>query len=69
MRANDWKLIHFYEEGETELYNLERDPGETIDLSQTDPVRTKALLEELRTWQQAMNAQQPVLRKESPSEP
>ena len=35
MRSGDWKLIHFYETGHHELYNLAEDPGETIDLSES----------------------------------
>jgi len=33
MRRGDLKVIHFFEEGRTELYDLAADPGETRDLA------------------------------------
>lgn len=33
IRSGDWKLIHYYEDGHVELFNLRNDPGETTDLS------------------------------------
>ncbi len=38
-----WKLIDDGREGDLELYDLARDPGEQIDLSNASPVRTEAL--------------------------
>ncbi|MFN7953639.1 MAG: sulfatase-like hydrolase/transferase [bacterium] len=38
-----WKLIDDGREGDIELYDLARDPGEQIDLSNALPVRTEAL--------------------------
>ncbi len=38
-----WKLIDDGHEGDIELYDLARDPGEQIDLSDALPVRTEAL--------------------------
>ncbi len=37
IRAGDWKLIHFYEDGREELYNLSTDPGETSDDAKEHP--------------------------------
>lgn len=33
IREGRWKLIHYFEDGRDELYNLEEDIGETIDLA------------------------------------
>lgn len=35
IRLGDWKLIHYYEDGHNELYNLHNDPGERQDVSGT----------------------------------
>jgi arylsulfatase len=48
VRQGDWKLCHILKtaggSGEWELFNLATDPGETRDLSQREPAKTKALL-------------------------
>lgn len=49
IRVGRHKLLHFDEEGRDELYDLSMDPGETMDLSKSDPELTKrmrVLLEE-----------------------
>ena len=60
IRAGDWKLIEFYEEGRTELYQLSDDMGETTDLAGTHPEKTRQLQEQLRAWQQRVGAQMPI---------
>jgi len=40
-----WKLLRLGD-GKYELYNLKRDPGERVDLSQTESLK----LEELEPW-------------------
>ena len=35
MRAGDWKLLEFFEDGRLELYNLGSDPGEERDRKRT----------------------------------
>ena len=42
-----------------ELYDLESDPGETIDISQFEPGLTQDLLRQLGTWRSAVDAQMP----------
>ena len=42
------------------LYDLERDPAETEDLLEEDPVTARSLLEELRRWQARRPARLPV---------
>ncbi len=33
IRLGDWKLIHYYEDGHEELYNLKNDEEETTDVA------------------------------------
>lgn len=59
IRDGDWKLIELYEFGETEMYNLRQDIGETKNLAATNPAKTTELKEKLATWQTSMNARMP----------
>jgi arylsulfatase A-like enzyme len=56
LRAGDWKLIEFYEEGTAELYNLRDDLGERNDLAGKMPAETRKLREQLRAWQKSVGA-------------
>jgi arylsulfatase A-like enzyme len=47
---NDWKLIHYHEDGRDELYHLATDPSEQKDLAGTEPERAKALRARLDAW-------------------
>lgn len=62
IRYGNWKLIEFYESGETELYNLADDIGETKNLVQTHPEIRDRLKRKLQNWQRKMNARMPVER-------
>lgn len=59
IRDGDWKLIEFYHYGNTELYNLAKDPGEQHDLSKSQAGKTKELLAKLHAWQKQMKAKMP----------
>ncbi|UUO06294.1 sulfatase [Blastopirellula sp. J2-11] len=59
IRDGDWKLIEFYEEDRAELYNLQQDPGELQDLSQSNPDKAAELRQKLQVWQTKMNAKMP----------
>lgn len=61
----NWKLIEFFESGTSELYDLAADPGESNDLTSTEPARAKDLLARLRAWQAATGA--PRLFSPNPS--
>lgn len=50
IRQGDYKLINWYKEGRTELYNITTDPYEQNDLSTVQPERTASLLKELNEW-------------------
>lgn len=43
VRKGDWKLIHYWENGAEELYNLATDPGEQSDLASAEPERLAQL--------------------------
>ncbi|MDY7396800.1 sulfatase [Aureibaculum sp. 2210JD6-5] len=50
IRKGDYKLINWYKEGRTELYNIAKDPSESIDLSKEKIAFTEAFLKELNDW-------------------
>ena len=60
VRRGDWKLIEFYETDTAELYDLANDPGESRDLSATNPALRDELRAALRDWQEEMGAAMPV---------
>jgi arylsulfatase A-like enzyme len=60
IRSGDFRLVHFYEDGHSELYNLRSDPGEAADLADADPVRTAALEARLDSWLADVGAQLPT---------
>ena len=45
-----WKLVHWMEQNETELYRLDEDEGEMNDLAKKEPKRAHELLETLNQW-------------------
>jgi len=56
IRQGDWKLIEFFDTGQTELYHLSEDPGEQHNLAEGRPEKGKELLEALHTWQHQVGA-------------
>ncbi len=59
VRSGRYKVIEWFEDGAAELYDLESDPEETLDISQFEPALTQDLLERLELWRNAVNAQMP----------
>ena len=59
VRAGDWKLIEFYEDGRLELYNLKDDIGERRNLIQEEPRRGARLHAMLKQWRARVNASMP----------
>lgn len=47
IREGKWKLVHFYETGISELFDLETDPGETENLAKVYPDKAEALQQNL----------------------
>ena len=61
IREGDWKLIHYWEDGNNELYNLVNDPGEQSNvLQQQEKVATR-LENKLHTFLTDVNANRPEI--------
>ncbi|MGB3587485.1 MAG: sulfatase, partial [Tunicatimonas sp.] len=43
IRLGDWKLIHYWEDGQRELYNLIDDPEETTNIIEQEPEKARRL--------------------------
>ena len=56
VRAGDWKLIQFFEDGRLELYNITDDIGETRDLAAIEPMRVEDLRNRLSAWHREVGA-------------
>jgi len=59
VRSGDWKLILYFEDGRSELYNLKKDISEQHILNDTYPEKVKELRQELENWLIAHNAAMP----------
>jgi arylsulfatase A-like enzyme len=59
IREGDWKLIYEFESENISLFNLKEDIGETNNLADKFPEKTKQLLEKLKQWQSDVNAVMP----------
>jgi arylsulfatase A-like enzyme len=62
IRAGDWNLIEWLEDGRVELYNLARDPGESRDLAASEPATATRLKARLDAWRREVEAQMPARR-------
>jgi arylsulfatase A-like enzyme len=60
IRKGDWKLIQFFEDDTTRLFNLRKDIGEERDLVTAEPQKAAALLAELKAWQKQTKATIPT---------
>jgi arylsulfatase A-like enzyme len=69
MRKGAWKLIYFYGDGYKdglgldpwfELYDLEQDVGEAVDLSQSRPEIVRDMAQEMHEWMVEVGARTPV---------
>jgi arylsulfatase A-like enzyme len=60
VRDGDWKLIHYFEDGRHELYNLAEDIGEQNDLADQEPERSEQLLAKLMHHLDEVDARYPV---------
>lgn len=63
IRQGKWKLVHFYETEQSELYDLSTDPGEQNDLADIHPERVVKLKALLKQRQAETGAQIPTSRK------
>ena len=60
IRAGDFKLIEFFDDMHTELYNLRDDVGELHDLTAMLPDKARELRERLHAWRSEVGAQMPT---------
>jgi len=60
IRRGDWKLIHYYEDGHEELYNLKADLSETTNLVINNQDKAKQLSSELFNYLKKVNVQFPI---------
>ncbi len=59
IRSGKWKLIHYYEDGRNELYNLDEDVGEQENIESQLPEISNKLSESLQSWLIKTNASIP----------
>ncbi len=64
IRKGKWKLHHYFEDDDYELYNLEADPGEKFNLAESQAQIKNQLLAELDDWRKEVNA--PIPRERNP---
>ncbi len=60
IRQGDWKLLHFYEDGRDELYNLADDLSEQHDVSVRMPDKARDLRRQLDDYLRGVEARLPV---------
>jgi arylsulfatase A-like enzyme len=60
IRKGDWKLIHYYEDGKNELYNLKTDPHEKNNLVNSNVQLSNDLFTNLKQWLQSVDAKYPI---------
>ena len=59
IRSGDYKLIRFYDDDSSELYNLKSDIGETQNLAEQMPEKAAQLRADLDEWLQKTSASRP----------
>ena len=59
IRVGRYKLLEYFENGTVQLFDLEKDIGETHDLSEDQPERTQQLLTMLHNWRKEVDAKMP----------
>ncbi len=64
VRDGNWKLIKWYEDGATELYDLDRGPAERYDLAKTHPDIADALAQQLDNWLNEVDANMPSVNSD-----
>lgn len=60
IRSGDFKLIEFFEDGRLELYHLDLDIGESVNLVDRYPAITERLHQRLKQWRTDLRAPAPV---------
>jgi hypothetical protein len=60
IRLGDWKLIHYWEDGREELYNLKNDEAERNNVASQEIETKEKLSKQLLGWLKEVNAKIPV---------
>lgn len=60
MQSGPWKLMEFLEDGHLELYNLQDDIGEKVNLAEKMSERAEAMKAKLVAWRKETQAPMPV---------
>ena len=60
VRMGDFKLIEWYEDMTTELFNLRNDLGEQHDLAKANPAKAAEMVTQLHAWRIEVDAQMPT---------
>ncbi len=60
IRKGKWKLHEYFENGALELYNLDTDIGERINIIEAHQDKAKELLSDLNTWRKTRQAPVPT---------
>ena len=60
VRAGSWRLIEFYEDMNVELYDLQSDIGESVNLANKRPGKAEELRAMLHQWRESVGAQMPT---------
>jgi arylsulfatase A-like enzyme len=69
LRTESHKIIHDLKEGASEVYDLRDDPGETIDLAESDPELAARLRKQLMEKVRENRHLAQGLEAEAPEEP
>ena len=62
VRSGPYKLLEYYENGSTQLFNLDEDVGEQVNLVDSEPEIAASLLAELHAWRERVDAAMPGRR-------
>jgi arylsulfatase A-like enzyme len=61
LRHGDWKLVHYYEQDQLELYRLDTDLSEAHNLANAEPEMAAALKQQLDQWRAEVGASAPTV--------
>lgn len=56
VRSGNWKLIEYLGDERLELFDLSKDIGETKNLAEENPEKTREMLQKLQAWKEEVNA-------------
>jgi len=69
IRQGDWKLIYWYKDGKKELYRLDNDLGENVDLAMDYPQKVKELSTLLGEYLRKVGADRPLFKQTNQAAP